>query len=346
MYNTQHMEQKFRELVEAAQTIIVTSHIAPDPDAVSSSLLLTRTLRLNYSDKSVHLVFEEPPAAHLEFLEDYDTIEFRPMLGAMQELKPGLFIVTDACNYNRVSRSDYEAVEKLVTDTGIKTAIVDHHEVGPRFDATVFINHEMSSCAQEIYNLCFTRLGMQKPPAYEQVTMLGVLTDTGRFKYPHPKFRDTFAFGAELVAAGANIEKIESQLEYYSAAEIDVLSHLAANMHYEKSYNYSFITDEYRDEYMKAGKPYSDLKGMCNLFNDQYVRATNGNQWGFVVYPDPAGPDCYRVSFRAKNGAQDVSVLAVALGGGGHPPAAAAPLKAESVEGAIKNVQAQIKQVQ
>ena len=59
---------QFKELVESANRILVTSHISPDPDAVCATLLVGRTLKLNFSDKEIRMVLEEKPSRDLLFL--------------------------------------------------------------------------------------------------------------------------------------------------------------------------------------------------------------------------------------------------------------------------------------
>src|SRR6185312_16790567 len=97
-----------------ANTIFISSHIGPDPDAVSSSLLLAEILRKNYPDKAIHHILEEHPNSDLRFLHRFETISFRPALQALKEVKPDLFIVTDANNFDRVSRTQGAEIREYV----------------------------------------------------------------------------------------------------------------------------------------------------------------------------------------------------------------------------------------
>jgi phosphoesterase RecJ-like protein len=84
---------KLKELLESSGKILITSHISPDPDSVSSMLLLGTTLELNYPDKQINIVSEELPD-DLEFLSGYSKIRKQPLIEAIEETD--LIIMVDA----------------------------------------------------------------------------------------------------------------------------------------------------------------------------------------------------------------------------------------------------------
>lgn len=335
---------QFKKLIEESKRILITSHISPDPDAVASVLLLGTTLHLNYPDKSIKMVLEEKPDRDLSFLEDYDKIDFSSLAETVQKSNPELFVIVDANTYARVSRFDSQKLRQFIESNGIKTVMIDHHEEAGKDSSDIFINNKRPATAEEIYVLCFEQLKYKKPSGFAQTTLLGIISDTQRHRFDHPGYRETYRIISDLLDEGASIEKLESRLEQYNKNELDALSHLATNITDSgEGYTYSFIGDEFIKKWLAANKPYADLKNGCELFSNQFIRNYENNDWGFIVYPEIlTGPDCYGVSLRSLSGVKDVSVIAKALGGGGHKPAAGAKIEAKSVEEAIQKVEAAI----
>lgn len=335
------MQKDFKELVDSTERILITSHISPDPDAVSSVLLLGTTLQQNFPDKQTQMVLEEKPARDLSFLDNYNQIQFQSVLEATNKFKPDLFIMVDAMNYERVSRSDGGKIRSLVKDSGAKTATLDHHTEVGRDQVDVYINDQLPATAQQIYKLAFDDLGLQKPTDYAQTALLGIISDTNRFKYDNPAHQATFRIVDILLDDGASIEALENRLERYKPEQMLVFSNLAKNTtDSDKGYTYSFVDDGFSQKI----KDQTAFKSAYELFTSQFVRNVGGNQWGFLLYPEEFnGKPAYSVSFRSANQVKDVAELAGKLGGGGHKRAAGAKgIQAADVQEAIKKVQAVI----
>src|SRR5947209_5893319 len=129
---------KFKGLIDNSSRILITSHISPDPDAVSSAALLNAALRQQYPDKQITAVLEEEPA-DLGFIEGYQDITFELVLESLQKFQPELFILLDGNNFERCSRHDGIAIRDFIRSKGIRLAIIDHHELAGSDPAEVFI---------------------------------------------------------------------------------------------------------------------------------------------------------------------------------------------------------------
>lgn len=329
--------EKFQQLLKPAEKILITSHISPDPDAVCATLVIGTTLKLNFPDKKVFMVLEEKPGRDLSFLSGFEDISFGNVLDATREYNPDLFIILDAMNFQRVSRSDNEQLEALVKDElKAKVAIIDHHTKLGLIDSSIYINSGLPATAQEAYRILFKELSMRKPEGFAQTTLLGIVSDTSRFKYINPKHRETFEAVSELLDAGASIEAQEYQLERYSKQQMDVFSILAKNsIDSREGYTYSYINGS---EIESANG--EAVKTACEIFTDQFIRNIENNYWGFIVYPEVVnGKESYSVSLRSVGDAKDVSEIAGRLGGGGHVAAAGAKgIKAKNASEAIEKV--------
>ncbi len=336
------MKDKFKNLVDKSQRILITAHISPDPDAVASVLLLGTTLRLNYPDKQVEMALEEKSARDISFLDGYDQIKFEPLLEATQKFKPDLFVLLDAPNFERCSRfSGQQLRELLKNELRSATVIIDHHEELGRDDVDVYINDRRPATAQEIYEILFEQMGLKEPTGYEQVTLLGIVSDTARHKFDNPVHRQTFRIVSDLIDAGASIEELENKTGRFSKPQLEVLNNLISHVTDSgKGYTYSFVDDNFTKNWLKAAKPIEAFKLGFEEFSNQFIRKFENNLWGFAIYPDLAtGEGVYGVSLRSATGIKDVSEIAHQLGGGGHKPAAGAKIKATGVQDALKKVE-------
>ncbi|HLG91073.1 MAG TPA: DHH family phosphoesterase [Candidatus Saccharimonadales bacterium] len=331
---------EFKHFVENSKKILITSHISPDPDAVCSVLLLGTTLKSNFPDKEIKMVLEEKPARTLDFLEGYSGIEFRPLLEAAQELKPDLFILLDAPNFERCSRDSGVELRELLDRIDTRVAIIDHHEEHGKDNSDLYVNNKRPATAQEVYELLFEKLHLMKPDGYAQTTLLGIISDTARHKFDNPVHRDTYRAVSDLLDAGASIEELETKMDRYDRHQLKVLNNLIKNTASSgQGYTYSFIDDSFTQNWIKSNKPLDSFKLGFEEFTNNFLKNFEDNLWGFAVYKEMVGDDStYGVSFRSKTGVKDVSKIAHKLGGGGHKAAAGAKFKADSVQQALEKV--------
>lgn len=338
---------RLKSLINNAQRILTTSHISPDPDAVCSVLLLGRTLALNFPDKQIKMVLEEQSSQNVNFLTDFEKIDFSPLKTTVELSKPDLFISVDAAGMRRLTRSDGEILSDLVyNQLKSKVAVIDHHQMEDTVKADVYIKSQRPATTEEIYELLFEKWGLKKPEGYAETALLGIVRDTGRFKYDNPSHRETFRIVSKLIDAGASIEQLEYRLDRYGLEELQVLSNLMDNVVVDKQgYSYSFIDDEFSRQWQAQGRPTDAYKAATDVFTSQFLRNIENAYWGFIVYPELQAVDrSYSVSFRAVSGGVDVSQIAAALGGGGHKQAAGAKnIQAENVQQAVEKVKRAVK---
>ncbi len=332
--------QPLEELIAAADNILVTSHISPDTDAVSSILLLGSALRLNYPKKRVTMVLEEEPT-ELDFLDGYSQIIIKPILQTLKKNSPDLFILLDGNSYERASRHDGQQVRDYVAQNSLKSVLIDHHEEAGRDNADIYINDNCPATVQNVYQILFKVMNLKKPKGYAQTTMAGLFSDTGGFVYMKDgTHKEVFSLASELVEAGAVIENIKNQLYRFQDGDMQILSELASNTMHGKDYTYSYLKDETVAGWINDGSRQIDLQRPVGSFLDEYIRNIGGRTWGFIVYKNTIqGENYYSVSLRALSGTKDVSAIANSLGGGGHKPAAGAKFEAKNVHDAIEKVE-------
>ncbi|MEK7561406.1 MAG: DHHA1 domain-containing protein [Patescibacteria group bacterium] len=336
------MDQHIRELkkhLDNSRRVLITSHISPDPDALASVLLLGTTLKFNCPNKDVVMALEEEPEG-LDFLTGYSGIKFGSLVEALEEVKPDFFIMLDAVNYERCSRTDGERVRRYLKDNEVKTVIIDHHEPAGKDDSDVYIHQGSIATIQDVYEACFDHLKLEKPEGYGETTMLGIYSDSGGFTYTNRRHKDMFTIVNGLIDEGVDLESIKNKLTHYSEPQMQAFGEFAQNTSHADDYSYSFLSDEFVKKWQENDLPLVNLNTAAGLFVNDFVRNIEDRKWGFIAYRNPiAGENMYSVSLRSQSEVKDVSALANKLGGGGHKPAAGAKIEAKSVEEAIQKVQ-------
>jgi bifunctional oligoribonuclease and PAP phosphatase NrnA len=330
-------------LIQNAQKILITSHISPDPDAITSILLLGITLQANFHDKRVTMSSEEA-LEDLKWLAGHEKIIIQPLHQALTTSKTELIILVDAMNFGRCTKEDEADINKMVHEQKIPVAIIDHHEPAGKYEAEVYINRGSPATIQDVYEVCFNQLKLSKPQNYAETTMTGLYSDTGGFVYLTGNYRETLRLAGDLIEAGAKIENIKTQLNQYNDNQLKVIAELANNLSYGAGYTYSFIKDEFIDKWRAENKLMSDVHVGGGLFTNAYIRNISGRKWGFIIYRNPSvGNHIYAVSFRSIAGSLDVAAIANKLGGGGHKPAAGAKFEAANLQEALQKVLSAIK---
>jgi phosphoesterase RecJ-like protein len=336
------MIDKFKQLIDQAERILITSHISPDPDSISSLLLTGTTLEANFPDKQIVMTAEEL-LSDLKFLSGYDQIVRQPLEAAVNSHNPDLVIIVDANNFNRCTRGNGDEIAGKLQAAGAKVAIIDHHEPVEVAQNNAYINRSNPAAVQDVYETFFYALKLKKPAGFAQTTMLGIYSDSGGFIYENKQHRQTFKIVDELLEAGVNLEELVNRLHNYSAISVRTLGELAKNLGEYKGFSFSYVGDEFIQQYSADSDGFEDIRTAIGLFANDFIRNIDDRQWGFVVSKDIRGGDnLYSVSFRAISNAKDISIIAKQMGGGGHKPAAGAKFQASSVKEAVEKVKAVI----
>lgn len=334
--------RKLKSLIDASERILITSHISPDADAISSLLLCGTAIKANFANKKVVMNAEELTDG-LDFLNSYGSIQVQPLVTALKQTKPQLVIIVDAMNLGRCTRGDVDEVRETVKELGASIVIIDHHEPVEIETGAVYINQSSPAAVQDVYQVFFEQLEYRKPDGYAETAMTGILSDTARFQYDNPRHRETFRITSDLLDAGASIELLENRARRYTRDEITVLGELSFNIEVGEGFSYSYVSDNFTRKWLEAGKTADEFKRACEVFVSGFIRNIGNNKWGFIVYPDLSGGEGrYSVSLRSLGAARDVAAIARKLGGGGHKPAAGAKFTADSVGDAVNKVLAAI----
>jgi len=325
---------KILKQIKDASSILVTTHISPDEDAIGS-LLATHAF-LKQLGKKVFACIEDPVPARHSFLKNTSIIQ-SDLTQAVSDHKIDLILFLDGNDMDRFSRQS-DNLNNIIIQNKISTICLDHHHTGKPQHFQIYLNLNRSSTAETVYILFVDQNNQKLNSSISTYLMMAILGDTGRFLYQNAHHQDTFAIASNLTDHGANIEKITSQIRNFHPDELKIISWLIANLQIEDGFNYSYLTDAQLKQIIKLKITPDNYTGACHHFIDNYIRSTGQNQWGFIVNPDYNDPKFFKGSMRSVNGVIDTTVFAQELNGGGHKQASGFRLPAKNIKMALETV--------
>lgn len=292
------MSNEFLTKIEAANTIAIVGHIRPDGDCVGSCLGLYNYIMDNYKDKQV-VVYLQPVASKFLFLNGADIIR-----NTNDEMIYDLGISLDCGDTDR--HGEFASIFANAKDS----ICLDHHRSNQGFGNFFVCEPDSSSCCEVLYGfLEEEKIGT----ACAECLYLGIVHDTGVFKYPSTS-EHTMRIAGVLISKGARSQYIIDHTFYMVTFKQNKLAGQAllnAELHFDGKVISTVVTEEMFKQF-DACK--ADTDGIVDK-----IRVTEGVEVAIFVYQ--LAPEVYKYSLRSVSYV-DVSVIAVAFGGGGHIRAA------------------------
>ena len=188
----------FLKKIEESKSIIITSHVNPDGDAVGSGLSLFLALKNQYKDKDIRFILEDEIPDNMKFLEGSELIE--KFSEEMENLSPDLFITVDSATFERIGKTASLRKNAFLVN-------IDHHHVSNPHFGDINIVKEASSTSEIIFFILRDMLNISIDKKTAEAIYTGVITDTGNFKYESTT-KETFYVGGELIDKGIDRVKI------------------------------------------------------------------------------------------------------------------------------------------
>jgi phosphoesterase RecJ-like protein len=288
--------------------VLVISHLRPDGDAYGSTLGLALSLRAMGKDVlTVNADGLGPPFA---FLPGSDLLTVTPS----QPPEPDrLIIAVDCADAKRLG----PAFESWRRTPDIN---IDHHVSNPGYATQLnLIDAESPATAQVLCEI----IGALKWPLPADAAAnlyVGIMTDTGCFRYRQTTAR-TFELAARLVAAGADPTLLaERCYQSFRAERLLLLREVLNSLHFAQRDRVAWfhLTPEM---YARTGASADETEGLI-----EYLQAVRTVEVAFVLEVMPDG--LTRASLRSR-GTVDVQKICAAFGGGGHRLAAGLRTKLE-----------------
>jgi phosphoesterase RecJ-like protein len=311
---------KIAEATKAARRVVLATHAEPDGDAVGSVLGLAHALRARGRDAAPWPI--NPPPPRYRFLPGFDELAN----GEIPAPREGDVVVAlDSADATRLP-----AGLEAFTAAGVVLVNVDHHASNAGFGTLDWVEPAAPATAAQVW-IILQEMGYDAPPASALCLYVGLVTDTGNFTYSNTN-RWAFDMAADLVGRGVSPSDVERELyRRYPLPYMNVLGGALAGMQRRGGLVYMTVT---REGLASAGARIEDTEGLVD-----YTRRVEGARVGILFREVEGG---VRISFRAAE-ELDVSGLAVAHGGGGHP-AAAGCFVAGRLEDVRESVLAEVEQ--
>jgi phosphoesterase RecJ-like protein len=295
--------------IKSASSIIITAHKSPDGDSIGSSLGLYHFIKK--LGKEVVICHPDPAPDYLLFLEGVDTI--KTMATENLEIE-SLFDTSDlifCLDYNSTDRVG-EGMQHLLEKSQAKKIMIDHH-LNPHDFAFITVS-ETSVCSTSQLILELIEQSGNGDLLDEKIgtpLYLGILTDTGSFRFPSVQPR-THELLAKLLNAGVKHYLVHETLNDNNTFDRLRLQGYALSQKLElmEDYNVALIwlTEE---ELTKYNYKKGDTEGFVNIaLSIKGIKAA-------MFFAERDG--IVKISFRSKGQDNPVNVLASEhFSGGGH----------------------------
>ncbi len=300
-----------KELIEKAKHIVIFTHMAPDGDAMGSSLALYHWI----GEKATVIVpnafpafFNWMPGSAQILIYEKEAQRCDALIAAAD-----LFICTDFNDPKRIGPMG----EKMLANPCPKI-LIDHHLNPVDFADEVHSHPETSSSCEIVYQL-LTAAGGQTSIRYEVAVCIytGLMTDTGNFSFNSTR-AELYDIIASLLRAGVKKDEIYNAVfNQYSTDRVRLTGYaLYRKMRIYPEYHLSLITLS-ADELERYHYQIGDTEGLVNMplqiadvYYSVYMREER---------PKPGTPKPrIRISFRSQ-GDRPVNIWASEVfHGGGH----------------------------
>jgi phosphoesterase RecJ-like protein len=287
------------------QRFCLTTHERPDGDAVGSLAAMQLVLTALGKDAVAFMPAHEFPLPYEYRFIRLEGLTTEPPA----DLSERTLIFLDCGNIDRTSADALkEEPDRLIVN-------IDHHHDNTRFGTINHVDPHASCTAEMVWDLMHA-LEVPITEPIGEALYVGLVTDTGRFMYDNTGAR-AHEMAAELIAAGIDAHAVYRHL--YEGIPQGKLELLARGLTNVERFDGGLLTVTHltRDDYRSAGADESYSEGVVD-----YLRSVAGTAVAGLVRDQLNGEPARKVSLRATDDRIDVSVIARALGGGGHRRAA------------------------
>lgn len=301
--------KKCAEYIRKNNSFLITSHTSAEPDALGSELALY--LLLKRLKKRAVIVNDETVPAEYAYIRGTQKIKtYQP---AMKKMKFDCFCIVDCSSLSRCGR-----VSSLAR--GAKVVLnIDHHISNSFFAGVNWVDAQVSSASEMVYHL-FRYMRVKIDPLAARLLYLGILTDTGSFRYTNTT-AGTHLVAAELLKYGLDAADIYK--EAYSNIPFPRMKLLGAGLSgVKRGACGKLVWLRLKKSFCKNGSGSFDLGDQLLTL----MRAIKGVEVAVLFREDFSARGEVRVNLRSQ-GRLDVNRVAAQFGGGGHRTASGCTIK-------------------
>jgi phosphoesterase RecJ-like protein len=299
------LQKKIKDRFQAAQRVLITSHVRPDGDAIGSSLALA--LALIDADKQVQVVLSDGIPANFRHLPGSDVV-FTEATGRFD------LIVSVDC-------SDLERIGKALDRYHAPDIVIDHHITTEPFGKLNLIEPDAVATAS-ILQRHMPEWGMVITAAMAADLLTGLITDTLGFRTSNIT-PESLRQAADLLELGADLSAIYYQsLIKRTFAEAKYWGAGLSCLEYADGIVWATLSLADRKASGYNGKDDADLINFVSAIDDADVA---------IMFVEQNAAKT-KISWRGLKPYIDVSQLASQFNGGGHRAASGAELSGSLAE--------------
>jgi phosphoesterase RecJ-like protein len=302
---TENMDKDIKERLDAAQNVLIASHVRPDGDAVGS--LIGLGLALQNAGKTVQMVLADGVPSNFKYLESSDQVQKEP------DGEFDTFITVDCADLKRIG-DVFEAY-------GSPDINIDHHKTNQRFaEINLIEGDEVATAAILTNHLPVWGYEITRPIAASLLT--GIITDTLGFRTSNMT-AEALRQSAALMDTGVDMTEIYMRgLVRRSLPAARYWGAGLSNLQSSDGIVWSTLSLDEREACEYPGNDDADLINM--------ISAIDGHKIGMIFVEQ--SDNHVKISWRALENGIDVSPVAYHFGGGGHAAAAGADIPGSLVE--------------
>ena len=289
--------EKILEFIKKYNKIILFGHVRPDGDCIGSQYGLYDIIKSSYPNKEVFISGDS---------SDYVSFIGRPNHIDEKEFNGALGICVDVANSDRVSDQRYKNCDYIIK--------IDHHPNVDDFADYSYVNHKSPACCEiltDFYIKFKDELKLTKDGAL--ALYIGILTDTGRFKYDSVT-SNTFKCAGFLLDFGLDLADIDNKLSVESIETLKLKGYCLENFKTtENGFAYLIMKRETINKYNVSDEEAANLVNSIATIKGHPVWAM------FIEYPN-------EIRIRLRSRGPIINKLAEEYGGGGHAKASGARL--------------------
>lgn len=300
------------EKIKEYDKIVIARHERPDGDAIGSSHGLAIILGLSFPEKQI-LVANQDNSEYLAFLK---TSETNP---DEVDYSDALAIVTDTANLDRCANKRIAEAKELIK--------IDHHIDASPYGDISWVEDDRSSVCEMITAFLYTFRKILKCDLKAATLLyMGMVTDSGRFKYAETK-GDTMRLAGYLLDKGIDTETLHANLELETFEFFKFKSYIYEKMKItENGVAYLYVDRAMQDRFHLSREQASNSVDFMNKIRGSLI-------WlAFIENLDGS------IRVRLRSRFVTVNALACKYGGGGHANASGATVhSAKEMKALVKD---------
>lgn len=313
--------KEISELLNKAKNVAIFGHVLPDGDCYGSAFALK--IAMEGIGKQVFSYISDDIPESLSFLEDYKCLK------SQKNFYPAdLVLVLDSSDIKRTENINLLYEYKK---SGAKLCLIDHHTAGDFMD---FVDYEWqdtgkSSTSEMVLDI-LKEMNLNIKKEVATLLLTGIETDTSSFQNQNTT-TEALKAAAFLMSKGARHTRIINNTFHIQDMDtIKLYGLVLERLVYNKKYGtiLGYLTQKDVKEVGAEGDFSTGIANYLNTIEDAKM----------IIFITEIEEGSLKVSLRTRDEGIDVSLLAKALGGGGHVKASGFTVKGKIIneDGKIK----------